>query len=507
MKVVDSRVMTAIDRRAQEEFGFPGIVLLENAGLKSYLLLKERLWEDRLPSGLVVFAVGKGNNGGDGLVIARQCFLEGKRDLAIVCAASPDHVQARMCERLGIPMYRWDQAAARTAIGSAATLFDGITGTGIEGALKEPYSGLVEAINQSPAVKVAIDVPSGVGDSYRPDFPAVRADYTLTMGLPKLCLYLPHARPLCGEIWVVPLGFPPRLVEAPELPGEMLDWSTARIDLPALPPEAYKNRRGSLGVFAGAPGTTGAAVLAASAAARSRAGLVSLFAEPAIYSVVASRLTSVMAKPWDPSGSPLGAIDPGSYGALLVGPGWGQSEDRLPWLEALLACGLPGVLDADGLNLLAAHPELAQGGLGGRWILTPHPGEFARLSGVERRALMEDPLPHVLSLSQRLDAIVVLKSHVSYLAQPDGRYWILDGMNSALGTGGSGDLLAGIIAGFLATGATASAAARAGVYVHHRVGRRAYEELGWFAAEELLPFIAREARLDEPAAAAGSAPR
>lgn len=497
MKVVDSRTMTSIDRRAQEEFGFPGIVLLENAGLKSYLILKERLWEGRSPAGLAVFAVGKGNNGGDALVIARQCFLEGKRDLAVVCAASPDPVQARMCERLGIPICRWEESAARTAIGGATTLFDGITGTGIEGPLREPSAGLVEAINESRALKVAIDVPSGVGDSYRPGFPAVRADITLTMGLPKLCLYLPHARPLCGEIWVVPLGFPPQLVEAPELPGEMLDWNVARRELPDLPSDAYKSRRGSLGVFAGAAGTTGAAVLAAGAAARSRAGLVSLFAEPAIYPVVASRLTSVMAKPWDPNGSPLGAIDPGSYSALLVGPGWGQSDDRLPWLEALLACGLPGVLDADGLNLLAAHPELVQGGLGGRWVLTPHPGEFARLSGVERRTLMDDPLPHVLALSGRLDAVVVFKSHVSFIAQPDGRYWVLDGMNSALGTGGSGDLLAGIIAGFLATGATAAAAARAGVFVHHRVGRKAYEELGWFAAEELLPFIAREARLDE----------
>ncbi len=498
MKVVGSGAMAAIDRRAQEEFGFPGIVLLENAGLKSYLLLKERLWGGEPPEGLAVFAVGKGNNGGDALVIARQCFLDGKRDLAVVCAAQADEVQTRMCERLGIPIHRWDEGAAREAVGAAATLFDGITGTGIAGALREPAASLVAAINQAPGLKVAIDVPSGIGDSYRPGFPAVRADVTLTMGLPKLSLYLPHARPHCGDIWVVPIGFPPQLVEAEELPGEMLDWSAARRDLPDLPPDAYKNRRGTLAIFGGAAGTTGAAVLAASAAARSRAGLISLFVEPAIYPVVASRLTSVMAKPWNPLDPPLGAIEPGGFSALLVGPGWGQSEDRLPWLGALLACGLPGVLDADGLNLLASHPELAPGGLGGRWILTPHPGEFARLSGVERTVLMEDPLPHVLALSRRLDAVVVLKSHVSFVAQPDGRYWILDGMNSALGTGGSGDLLAGIIAGFLATGARAAAAARAGVYVHHRVGRKAYDELGWFAAEELLPFIAREARLDEP---------
>lgn len=496
MKAVSSRVMAEIDRRAQDEFGFPGIILMENAGLKGYLMLKERLWGGKLPTGLLAFVVGKGNNGGDALVMARQAFLEGKRELSLVYVGAPDPLQAQMCEGLGIPYLRWGEEPARAAIAAASVLFDGLTGTGLEGALRSPLPEVVEAMNDSAALTVAIDVPSGVGDAYRPGFAAVHADVTLTMGLPKLSLYLPHARPLCGEIWVVPLGFPPQLIGDPALPGELLDREAARSGLSEPPAEAYKNRRGALAVFAGAPGTTGAAVLAAGAAARSRAGLVSLFAEPEIYSVVASHLTSVMAKPWDPRLPPAQTFDPSGFSALLVGPGWGQTENRLQWLSALIASGLPGVLDADGLNLLATHPELAPEGCGGRWVLTPHPGEFARLSGVDRRTVMEDPLPPLLELARRLDAVVVFKSHVSYIGTPDGRYWILDGMNSALGTGGSGDLLAGIIAGFLATGAEPEAAARAGVYVHHRAGRRGYDELGWFAAEELLPFIARAARLD-----------
>jgi len=129
--------------------------------------------------------------------------------------------------------------------------------------------------------------------------------------------------------------------------------------------------------------------------------------------------------------------------------------------------------------------------------LTPHPLEFARLAKLSRDEVLDDPLPPLLYLSKTLQAVIVLKSHVTYVASPNGRYWVLDGMTPALGTGGSGDLLAGVIAGFLAGGLAPEAAACAGVLVHNRAGRRGFAELGWFAAEDLLPYISREARLDE----------
>jgi NAD(P)H-hydrate epimerase len=179
-------------------------------------------------------------------------------------------------------------------------------------------------------------------------------------------------------------------------------------------------------------------------------------------------------------------LPPGRYSALLVGPGWGLAAERAEWLGRLLALGLPGVLDADGITLLAGLPAPR---LGGRWVLTPHPGEFARLAGLPVAELLADPLPTLLSWSARLEAVILLKGHCSYVASPDGRYWILDGMNPALATGGSGDVLAGIVGGLAAGGLAPLAAARLGALLHARAGELAYRERGYFLAEDLLPYV------------------
>ncbi len=169
-----------------------------------------------------------------------------------------------------------------------------------------------------------------------------------------------------------------------------------------------------------------------------------------------------------------------------MGPGWGLGPARAEWLGRLLKLGLPGVLDADGITLLASLPAPR---LAGRWVLTPHPGEFARLAGMQVPELLADPLPPLLAASARLEAVILLKGHCSYVASPDGRYWILDGMNPALATGGSGDVLAGIIGGLTAGGLPPLAAARLGALLHARAGELAYRERGYFLAEDLLPYV------------------
>jgi NAD(P)H-hydrate epimerase len=169
-----------------------------------------------------------------------------------------------------------------------------------------------------------------------------------------------------------------------------------------------------------------------------------------------------------------------------VGPGWGLAPGRAEWLARLLELGLPGVLDADGITLLAGLPGAR---LSGRWVLTPHPGEFSRLAGVEVSELLADPLPPLQAMSAKLDAVILLKGHCSYVASPDGRYWVLDGMNPALATGGSGDVLAGVVGGLLAGGLPPLAAARLGAFLHAQAGEQAYRERGYFLAEDLLPYV------------------
>jgi NAD(P)H-hydrate epimerase len=262
----------------------------------------------------------------------------------------------------------------------------------------------------------------------------------------------------------------------------MLDDGALR-DLAPLPREAHKGRRGHLAAFAGSEGTTGAAWLASTAAARSRPGLVTLFLDRSLYTSAIRRFQSVMVRPWD---GPAQDFPARRFSALLVGPGWGLGPGRAEWLAHLLGLALPGVLDADGITLLAG---LDGPRLGGRWVLTPHPGEFARLAGLEVPELLADPLPPLLEASSRLEAVILLKGHCSYVASPDGRYWILDGMNPALATGGSGDVLAGIVGGLLAGGLPPLAAARIGALLHARAGERAYGERGYFLAEDLLPYV------------------
>ncbi len=493
MKLASTEAMARIDKLARERYAMPSLLLMENAGIKAWSLFRRWAGKGEVPAGGMVFVAGRGNNGGDALVMARQAFLDGVRDLAVVLAggrpqaAGESGQDLAMCESLGIECLAWPAQGeqCRNRLAGARWIFDGVAGTGIRGALQAPLSELVEAMNGSAGRRIAIDVPSGVRDGFQNGDPAVRADLTLTMGLPKLSLYLPRARGFCGRIQVVRLGFPPALVEDPAIPGESLDEDSWRGLLAPIPDDAHKGTRGHLAVFAGSRGMTGAASLAACAAARSRTGLVSLFLDPEVYPLVAPGLRSVMAKP---SGAPGTGFDPSAYSAALVGPGWGLAADRERWLECLLSTGLPGVIDADALTLLG---RLKTPALGGRWVLTPHPGEFARLCGIAKEEVLSDPPARAMSMAASRDAVVVLKGASTCVAAPSGRFWILDGRNPALATGGSGDVLAGIIAGGMASGMPPLEAALFGVSLHARVGRIARRLRGWFLAEDLLPLVSR----------------
>jgi hydroxyethylthiazole kinase-like uncharacterized protein yjeF len=492
--------MAEIDRRSQAEFAFPSTILMEDAGLHAWTILLRLLAGPSRPKPRgIVFVAGRGNNGGDALVMARRSAVDGVGAPSVLLAGgrpqpgSDPALMLAVCEALGIPCIDWpvqpDQA--RSLLSEADWIVDGIAGTGLQGALRPPLSDVVPLINAARGTRIAVDVPSGVRDGYRRGEPAVNAAITLTMGLPKNCLYLPRARVFGGKIVVVPVGFPRDLVEDAAIPGEMITRGTWREKAAPVPVDAHKNTRGHLAVFAGAKGTTGAAWLCATAAARCRVGLVTLYADAESYPVLAPKLTSVMCKPWDAAAATRGAPagDPSSCSALLLGPGWGVNDAKGAWLRRLLAGSLPGVIDADALALLGAAFQGGLATLNGRWILTPHPGEFSRLAGLEKDEILDDPVGHARAFAARREAVVVLKGHSTVIAAPSGKYWILDGANPALATGGSGDLLAGIIAAGAAGGMEPVDAALFGVSLHSHVGRIAARRFGWFLAEDLVPLL------------------
>jgi len=500
MKLVTAAEMEEIDRRTSDEYGIPPLVLMENAGIRiweAFLLdLKQGLYrcESSRPETLrLVFLCGGGNNGGDGMVMARQGWNSRFKRITVVLSSDPDQnqfsssaaAQLNICRNLGIPLINGikDPGAARAALEDADLIFDGMTGTGVKGELRPPLKDMAERINGFGTDIAAIDIPSGLGDQYRYGYAAVRASVTYTVGLPKLSLYLPAARTFAGTVRIVPIGFPETLTKDPLLAGDLAGWEDFTKGFPLPGEESYKNIRGHLGVFAGSRGGLGAARLASQAGGRSLPGLVTLYVDPDLYSPAASFSGGVMVKSLDEN-EPPGTE---RFTACLAGPGWGRVS-RKGLLERLLSSPCGGVLDADGLNLYAdmglPPPSVP-------WVLTPHPGEMVRLTGKDKKTILEDPLEACRFLSKKTGCVVVLKTHVVFIVAPDENFTVVDGMNAALGTGGSGDILAGIIAGFLASGMAPHEAAWRGAVVHQEAGRRQRLEGGWFLAEDLLPRISR----------------
>ena len=493
MKLVTAQQMSEIDRRAQEEFGIPGIVLMESAGLLAWQELR-RLAAAAGPGSrpevmpLLCILAGKGNNGGDALVIARYAHAAGWPVTVVLAAPERElgeqaALHAAVVRALGVAVLDWgsEPERARSAMAAADLILDGLAGTGIRGALRAPLDQMAQAANEAPARVVAVDTPSGLGDAWEPDMPAVRASWTLTMGLPKVAFYGPRARPFCGSIVPIAVSFPPSLLEDPAIEGELLTPEDLESLVEPLEPGSYKHRRGVVAVFAGTEGTTGAAVLAAEGAQRCRAGLVTIYADRAIYPVMASSVRSIMVRAVEAGADrvPEPAL---ACGAAVIGPGWGVAG-REPLLRSLLAHLPGGAIDADGLNVVAglsAWPALSD-----QWVLTPHPAELARLLDRRTSEVMDGLVDAVRELARRSGAVVAGKSSTVVLAHPDGRYAVIDGGNPAMGTGGTGDVFAGAVAGLIAGGMDGWLAARAAALVHQLAGRSLRERAGIYLAEEL----------------------
>lgn len=493
--------MTTIDHAAQARYGIPGAALMENAGQRAF----DRLVATLPVHAKIVFLVGPGNNGGDACVMARRAACDGVYRPTVVTVDDRVLESAGVvsCASYGVAVvsFESDRGAAGAAIDDADCIVDGVAGTGITGALRPNAAALVGFVNATPRRVVSIDVPSGVYDGFVAGDPIVDATETFTMGLPKKSLYYLAVRPHAGTIKLVAPGFPPALLVSADHDAVLLDEADRTTLLGAVSPDAHKGRRGHVAVYAGAVGTSGAAILAARAAVHAGAGLVTLTIDDAEYAAAAARCLSVMVRPSSSCTEP-----PARASSFVLGPGWGTGDSRAEIFEALIADRRPGVLDADALGVLAAHAEkTGTVNLRGNWVLTPHPAELARLLGRTVEHVLADPYGAAQDAATRFDSICVLKSFVTYIACPDGRIGggaghkpgasvaVWDGMTRELGTGGSGDVLAGVVGALLARGLDAWTAACAGVVIHGVAGKRAAERLGWFSAEQLFSYIARAA--------------
>ena len=496
MKILTAAEMREVDRLTIER-GIPGIVLMENAAHRVVEAMAKRFGP--LAAERIVVLCGKGNNGGDGMAIARQLFTRVRpAALHVVLFAAPEDLKGdaaanlRMLEFCGCAVERQIPAAAR----NATLVVDALLGTGIAGPAAGRMLDAIREINRGfPLSKVvAVDIPSGMpSDSGETAGECARADFTVTFTAPKPAHALPPNCDRIGELVVGPIGSPESLYEGARL--SLLEPAMFRALLAPRPPEGHKGTFGHVLVIAGSRGKTGAAAMSGLGAMRAGAGLVTVASAESAIPTIASHAPELMTEPLAETlhGSiALNArIAEAAEGKTVVamGPGLG----RHPEIEVLVRTAVdafeqPMVLDADALvgNNFGAAGRVR--------VLTPHPGEMARLMGKPTAEVQKDRVSAARAFSQQHGVTLVLKGERTVIAFGDGRAWINPTGTPALGTGGSGDVLTGMISGFLAQFPTQpDEAVGAAVYLHGLAAQLAARDIGekCLMATDLLRYLGR----------------
>lgn len=506
MKIVTADQMRVIEDRSE----FAGVskdALMENAGLAVAEYVRGNVMN--LVGMRLVVLVGPGNNGGDGLVSARHLDSWGARVTVCLCHDNPAHQgKVEFLRGKGVPIVQLTDddglALLQEAFEVGQFVIDAILGTGrarpIEGLICDVLD-LVRAVKaDNPGLRLmALDMPTGLdADSGSIDPKCVLSDSTLTLGYPKLGLYRFPGAEYAGKIEALDIGIPAGLDNDIQLELMTDDW--ARTILPARPLSGHKGTFGKVLIVAGSKNYVGAAYLAATAAGRVGAGLVTLAIPESLQMAVASKAA-------EPTYLPLPEVSPGipcptagdliaeqaaNYDALLVGPGMGQADSTRELLTKLLHDRedlSPLVIDADGLNFLSGSTDSWCERLLSKAVLTPHPGEMARLTGHSSGHIQENRVEVALESAATWNTTVVLKGAFTVVAYPDGGSMLSPFANPAMATAGTGDVLAGAIGGLLAQGLSTEDAAAVGVYLHGLAGERASAEFGnaGMLASDLLP--------------------
>ncbi len=445
-----------LDGRAMAEGGIPGATLMARAGAAAFSAARRR-WP---VAQYWLVVCGAGNNAGDGYVMARLA-LEGGLTVAVAHLAPPATLKGDAFDAFeaaaaaGVPVAPFDS----TSLDGVELVVDALLGIGTNRPVEGVWREAIEAINDCPAPVLALDIPSGLHpDSGQPQGVAVRADFTMSFVGLKRGLFTGSGRHYSGTVAFADLGIPPHLYRE-EVPAALLDsGQDLAVWLPSREPAAHKGRYGHVLVVGGDVGMAGAPRLAAQGAARAGAGLVSVATRPAHAPVQAAVVPEVMFRGVDSPADLRGLLRRATVVAL--GPGLGQEDWGLRLWEAALTFTGPLVVDADGLNLLTRRPRRRED-----WILTPHPGEAARLLGMEVSQVEADRFAAAEALHRRYGGVVVLKG-AGTLVVAEGQCWVCRAGNPGMASGGMGDVLTGIIAGLWAQGLPPAAAARVGVFVH-----------------------------------------
>ncbi len=484
MYLVTAQQMRNFDRQAIEDFGIPGIVLMENAGRATFQILRQRLGQDIQDLRVAVVA-GPGNNGGDGYVIARylinhgadvQTFLLSPREKikgdALTNLQALEKMSAQIVDITDASSF----ARAACSWQEADLIVDAILGTGLTSEVRSPFSDAILAINESPALRLAVDLPSGLdADTGRILGCAVKADFTATYGFMKVGMGVYPGLEYCGKVEVVDISIPLRAVRncPPRAILYTMPHASAYFGLRS-DPQAHKGVFGHLLIIGGSPGKTGAPSMAARAASRIGAGLVTVGIPASLNPILETKLTEEMTEPLPESLA--GYLSQVSTQRVLelaegkrcivLGPGLSTSDGIGEFVNKVLSAYTGSiVIDADGLNALSSDLSVLSN-TKALIVLTPHPGEMGRLVGKTSKEVQEDRIGLARDFASKHGVWLVLKGARTVTASPEGRIFINTTGNCWMASGGQGDALSGILGGLLAQGIPPEEAVPFGVYLH-----------------------------------------
>ncbi len=504
MKVVSCKEMQAIDKKAIEVVGIPGAVLMENAGIQTVAAIEECF--DDLSVMNVLILAGKGNNGGDGFVIARHLHNAGA-EVTVILLGNIKEVKGDARTNLdiilnmGLPVEEvntedeWDDVSVE--LYETDIVVDAIFGTGFAGPVKGFIKNVISDVNESNAFVLAVDIPSGIsGDNPVPEGEAVIADLTVTMAFPKYALVLPPAEDYCGDLIVADISVPVMLSHA--VKTEFVDGDFAYSLLNEREISAHKGDFGHVLLIGGSAGKPGAVSLMGHGALTMGSGLVTAAVPDGIAGTVNTHLMEIMTEPHSaPDGfltvkhleNLLRLAD--SMDAVAIGPGMGTNAETQELVRKFVEkTSCPLIIDADGINAFRGCQEMLNG-KGRTVIITPHPGEMAGLLGITASEVQQDRIKYASEFASKHSVIVVLKGYRTITALPDGKIFINSTGNPGMATAGSGDLLTGMMASLAGQHQRPEHAAVLGAYFHGLAGDLASEELGEqsVTASDIVSFL------------------
>ncbi len=527
-----AREMRELDRQAIEEFGIPGMVLMENAGLGTVLMMERELGP--AINGFALILVGPGNNGGDGLVIGRHLHQRGCEPV-FVFLTPPEQLKGdaagnlHIISRLGFPLHLLTTSATLPTLRelyqqqilggrSCYALVDAIFGTGLTREISGHVAELIELINTeswaAAIPRIAVDIPSGLhADSGKVLGACISADHTATYGCAKAGQLMEQGTEVCGRLHVLDIGIPSAAFASLGIRQAAITAEELRRILKGIQrrKSSHKGSHGHLLVLAGSMGMTGAAILSVKGALRGGCGLISLCCPEDLDAIYEASFVEAMTIPLAASRSCIGmedlaAIEQHLHGkqALVIGPGLGTAESTAELVLHLYgSVRIPMVVDADAINILARAGDHIPAPPGPR-VFTPHPGEIARVLGTTIAHVQEDRIGAARAACQFLDqsagqCTVILKGVGTVVASPDSQVWINTTGNPGMATAGMGDVLSGVVGALICQGLCHPEAARAAVYLHGLAGDLLFKTMGiGYIASEVADSLPQAIKLMNP---------